>query len=156
MPRCTAVVKRTSQQCAKWARRGYTVCQVHGAGTSARPGGRPVVHGRYSKFLTEEEMEDFAYFKAHFSLDEDLAYAAVKVYRAASQVSPEHLPGLLEVPSKIAVRRKQVLEGVTLKLDVDMAFLRSFVEKVLTYVDNPTHRAELLAYLAEHLGETPA
>jgi hypothetical protein len=112
------------------------------------------VHGYYSKFLTEEEMEDFAYFKSNFSLDEDLAFACAKVYRATSQVSPEHLSGLLEVPSKIAVRRKQVLEGVTLKLDVDMAFLRSFVEKVLTYVDNPTHRTELLAYLAEHLGET--
>jgi hypothetical protein len=127
---------------------------MHGAGTSARLGGRPIVHGYYSRFLTEEEMEDFAYFTTHFSLDEDLAFAATKTYRAASQVHPEHLPGLLEVPSKIAARRKQVLEGVTLKLDVDMAFLRGFVEKVLTYVDNPAHRAELLAYLSEHLGET--
>ena len=154
MPRCRATVKRTGKQCARAARHGYAVCMMHGAGTIARPGGRPIVHGYYSKFLTAEEAEDFAYFKDNFSLDADLAFAAAKAYRAASQVSPEQLPGLLEVPSKIAVRRKQVLEGVTLKLDVDMAFLRRFVEKVLAYVDNDAHRAELLAYLSEHLGET--
>jgi hypothetical protein len=125
---------------------------VHGAGKGAKRGGRPIVHGRYSKFLRPEEVEDFAAFKAHFDLTEDLAFAATKVYHASTRVDPEKLPGLLEVPSKIAERRKRVLEGVTLKLDVDVAFLREFIQKVLLYVPDATAQNELLTFVESHLG----
>jgi len=111
------------------------------------------VHGRYSKFLTPEEQEDFEAFKANFDLTEDLAFAATKTYHAAGKVKPEQLPSLLEVPSKIAERRKRMLEGVTLKLDIDVEFLRAFVAKVLSYVADPTAQDELLAYVESHLGE---
>jgi hypothetical protein len=129
------------------------VCEVHGAGKGAKRGGRPIVHGRYSKFLQPEEVEDFEAFKAHFDLTEDLAFAATKAYHAAGKVKPEHLPSLLEIPSKIAERRKRILEGVTLKVDVDVDFLRIFVAKVLTYVTDSAAQADLLAYLRQHLGE---
>jgi len=154
MARCTAHAKRSGQQCKRQARTGYPVCSVHGAGEGDKRGGRPPIHGAYSKFLTPEEAEDFAHFQAHFSLDDDLAFAVTKTYHAAGRVKPEQLPRLLEVPSKIAERRKRVLEGVTLKLDVDVAFLRGFVEKVMEHVTDPTARQALLAYLQEHLGET--
>src|SRR5207244_2269381 len=100
-----------------------------------------------------EEVEDFEAFKANFDLTEDLAFAATKTYHAAGKVKPEQLPSLLEVPSKIAERRKRVLEGITLKLDIDVEFLRAFVAKVLTYVADPTAQNELLAYVESHLGE---
>jgi len=125
---------------------------VHGAGSKARPGGRPPSHGRYSKFLTPEEHVDFEAFKTHFDLTEDLAFAATKTYHAAGKVKPEHLPSLLEVPSKIAERRKRVLEGVVLKVDVDVHFLREFVVKVLSYVPDPVVQNELLAYAEANLG----
>lgn len=44
--RCTAHARGTGRQCRAWAVRGERVCQVHGAG-----GGRPIIHGRYSKAL---------------------------------------------------------------------------------------------------------
>jgi hypothetical protein len=125
---------------------------VHGAGKGAKRGGRPITHGRYSKFLTQEEQVDFEAFKAHFDLTEDLAFAATKTYHAAGKVKPEQLPGLLEVPSKIAERRKRVLEGVTLKLDIDVVFLHRFVAKVFTYVTDPDAQKDLLAFLRRHLG----
>jgi hypothetical protein len=125
---------------------------MHGAGNKARPGGRPVVHGLYSKFLTVDEADDFAAFKTHFDLTEDLAFAATKVYHAAGKVKPEQLPGLLETPSKIALRRKQIVEGTVLKVEVDMLFLRGFLAKVLEFVTQPQAQAELLAYVNEHLG----
>src|SRR5262245_7463361 len=111
MPQCTAKAKRTGQRCGLWARHGYTVCRVHGAGKKANPGGRPITHGRYSKFLTQEEQVDFDEFKKNFDITEDLAFAATKTYHAAGHVKPEQLPSLLEVPSKIAERRKRILEG---------------------------------------------
>jgi hypothetical protein len=154
-PQCTAKAKRSGARCLLTARDGYSVCRVHGAGKGAKRGGRPPVHGLYSKyrkFLTPEEVEDFEAFKANFDLTEDLAYAATKTYHAAGKVKPEQLPSLLEVPSKIAERRKRILEGVTLKLDVDIVFLRDFVVKVLAYVPDPTAQDELLTYVESHLG----
>lgn len=51
--RCHAKSKRSQQQCKNFVVPGYTVCRMHGAGTPSkgRPGGRPIIHGRYSKFL---------------------------------------------------------------------------------------------------------
>ena len=155
MAQCTAQAKRSGQRCLLPARPGYSVCRVHGAGKGRKRGGRPIVHGRYSKFLRPEEVEDFESFKEHFDLTEDLAFAATKIYHAAGKVKPEKLPALLEVPSRIAERRKRVLEGVTLRLDIDAAFLKEFVEKVLSYVANPDEQAALLAYVEATLGEAP-
>ena len=153
MAQCTAKAKRSGVQCKRQARRGYPVCPMHGAGQRGRKGGRPVTHGRYSKFLQPEEVEDFEAFKQHFDLTEDLAFAATKTYHTAGKVKPEQLPSLLEIPSKIAERRKRMLEGVTLKLDIDIEFLQTFVAKVMTYVTDPTAQDELLTYVESHLGE---
>lgn len=52
--KCTAR-RRNGEPCGAWARRGYRVCRMHGAGTrkrekdgSRQPPGRPPVHGIYS------------------------------------------------------------------------------------------------------------
>jgi hypothetical protein len=152
-PQCTAHAKRSGVRCLLPARPGYPVCRVHGAGKGAKRGGRPIVHGAYSKFLTAAEAEDFAQFKASFSLDDDLAFAATKALHASGKVEAHQLPALLELPSKLFERRKRVLEGITLKIDVDTVFLRGFVAKVMEHVKDPTAQADLLAYLEQHLGE---
>jgi hypothetical protein len=154
-PQCTATAKATGQRCRRYARAGYAVCIMHGAGKGTKRGGRPPVHGLYSKFLRPEELADFQVFRQEFDLNADLALAVVKVYAALDKVKPEQLPALLETPGKIAERRKRILEGVTLKLDVDVAFLREFVAKVLTYVDNPTAQDELLTFVEATLGAAP-
>ncbi|TAK31165.1 MAG: hypothetical protein EPO21_18060 [Chloroflexota bacterium] len=51
--RCTAKAHRTGAQCRRYARAGYAVCGVHGAGYSRKPGGRPLVHGKRSKYAAE-------------------------------------------------------------------------------------------------------
>ena len=79
MPQCTARAKRSGQRCQLPARPGYAVCRVHGAGKGAKRGGRPITHGRYSKFLRPEEVEDFEAFKQEFDLNADLALAATKI-----------------------------------------------------------------------------
>jgi hypothetical protein len=79
-PQCTAKAKRSGARCLLPAREGYAVCGVHGAGKGDKRGGRPITHGRYSKFLTTEEQVDFEAFKQHFDLTEDLAFAATKTY----------------------------------------------------------------------------
>jgi hypothetical protein len=156
MARCTAHAKRTGKPCRKHARTGYTVCSKHGAGTKARPGGRPIVHGAYSRFLRPEEVVDFLYFREHFDLNDDLAFATTKVYHAVDKVELSQLAGLLHVPSKIALRRKQLLEGLVIKVDIDTAFLDALVTRMLRYVPDPTHQAELRAFLASYSGADAA
>jgi hypothetical protein len=123
-------------------------------GRRGKPGGRPPTHGRYSRFLQPDDVEDFEHFKQHFDLTEDLAFAATKVYHAAGKVKPEQLPSLLEVPSKIAERRKRIIEGLVLKVDVDVEFLQTFIAKVLEYVTNPRDQDDLLAFAESYLGES--
>jgi hypothetical protein len=58
MPQCTAMSKRSRQQCRRHAVTGYNVCQMHGAGSpkQGRPGGRPPkdpLGGRYARLLPE-------------------------------------------------------------------------------------------------------
>lgn len=53
-PRCSAKSKRSGLRCKRPASRKptggyYEVCSMHGAGTKARPGGRPIEHGMYSE-----------------------------------------------------------------------------------------------------------
>ncbi|NJK46003.1 MAG: hypothetical protein HC933_18615, partial [Pleurocapsa sp. SU_196_0] len=46
-------MKRDGKQCNAVVTGGFSVCRLHGAGTRARPGGRPPVHGRYSKSIPQ-------------------------------------------------------------------------------------------------------
>jgi hypothetical protein len=50
--KCTAQKKRGGR-CTQWARTGYQVCHMHGAGTKATPGGAPITTGRYSRLQRE-------------------------------------------------------------------------------------------------------
>jgi hypothetical protein len=153
-PQCKATSKRTGIRCQKHARTGFPVCEVHGAGKGAKRGGRPPKHGAYTtKFLRPEQVEDFEYFRQHFSLDDDLAFAATKAYHAVESADVAQLARILEVPSKIAERRKRILEGVTLKLDVDTNFIRGFVAKVMEHVTDPAAQADIFAYLRQHMGD---
>lgn len=61
MAQCTAKAKSTGQRCRRRAVTGYTVCQVHGAGSpyKGRPGGGPLKHGRFSKFLPTRMLDNY-------------------------------------------------------------------------------------------------
>jgi hypothetical protein len=58
---CTAHSARTGLPCKRRAVTGYTVCCVHGAGKPGigRPGGRPIVNGRWSKYLPNRLAEKY-------------------------------------------------------------------------------------------------
>lgn len=76
--RCTARSKRTGLRCHHWASQGYTVCHMHGAGTHARPGGRPLTHGRHSRLSVTRlgpAMAAFAADPEPLSLYAELALA---------------------------------------------------------------------------------
>jgi len=51
---CHAKCKATGQQCRRRAVEGFSVCQVHGAGSKKHPGGRPIKTGLHSKVLRKK------------------------------------------------------------------------------------------------------
>lgn len=57
---CKAKAHSTGERCKRWANNGFEVCQVHGAGSKKRPGGRPVEHGRYATAFQGKLREKFA------------------------------------------------------------------------------------------------
>lgn len=77
MPRCQARSRlRNGGQCRRPARRGYTVCPIHGAGYKKKPGGGPLKHGRYSKFKDRplgEAIDRFADDPRPLELQQELA-----------------------------------------------------------------------------------
>lgn len=51
---CKAKSKRSGERCERWARSGYDVCMMHGAGTKKKPGGAPIKTGLHSKVLKKK------------------------------------------------------------------------------------------------------
>lgn len=56
------MIKRTGERCRNAVRRGWSVCRHHGAGTTEKPGGRPPVTGRHSKYLPIRFLERYEEF----------------------------------------------------------------------------------------------
>lgn len=55
MAQCTAKSKQSGERCKNHATPGFTVCRFHGA-----RGGRPIIHGRYSKHMVWRLAEKYA------------------------------------------------------------------------------------------------
>lgn len=99
---CTAISKAKKRaglpieecRCERRAVKGYTVCQVHGAGSpyKGRSGGRPLKTGMYSKKASKqlkELYEDFLNDENLTSLDDDVALLRSLLALKISRVDPE-------------------------------------------------------------------
>lgn len=56
------MIKANGSRCRNAVRPACTVCRSHGAGTLERPGGRPIIHGRHSKYLPAGLMNAYQKF----------------------------------------------------------------------------------------------
>ncbi|MCW5941082.1 MAG: hypothetical protein KIS66_02550 [Fimbriimonadaceae bacterium] len=96
MPRCTAKSKRSGERCRRHAAPGASVCHMHGAG-----GGRPLAHGRYSKFLPVRLAADYAAALQDpdlADLEGEIGVVQALVYEAARELDEQsgaHLWGLI-------------------------------------------------------------
>jgi len=101
MPQCTAKAKSTGKRCRRYAVTGYTVCQVHGAGSpkQGRPGGRPIVHGRYSKRLPQKLVARYDEARVDpelLSLRDDVALLDVRISDLTDKLSTGETDNLLQ------------------------------------------------------------
>lgn len=87
--RCTAKSKQSGNRCTKPVVAGRSVCRYHGG-----LGGRPIVHGRYSKALgsLREAYEDSRNDPTLLELRDTLAVLDVIVQKAAARVGELDTP----------------------------------------------------------------
>ena len=70
------------RKCTRSAVTGYSVCQVHGAGSKKRPGGRPTKTGIYSKYLPKRiasRYEEFLGDPTSLDLENEIAVAKARL-----------------------------------------------------------------------------
>ena len=91
--RCTAQSKTTKQRCTKTVVPGRSVCRFHGG-----LGGRPIIHGRYSKSLgrLREAYEEARSDPGLLDLRDTIALLDVVVRRAAERAAALDTPEFRE------------------------------------------------------------
>jgi len=91
--RCTAQSKTTKQRCTKTVVPGRSVCRFHGG-----LGGRPIIHGRYSKSLgrLREAYEEARADPGLLDLRDTIALLDVVVRRAAERAAALDTPEFRE------------------------------------------------------------
>jgi len=88
--RCTAKSRQTGNRCTKTVVKGRAVCRYHGG-----LGGRPIIHGRYSKAMgsLREAYEEAMNDPTLMELRDSLAVLDVVVQKAAARASEQDTPG---------------------------------------------------------------
>ena len=91
--RCTAMSKSTRERCTKPVVQGRSVCRYHGG-----LGGRPIIHGRYSKSLgrLREAYEDSRSDPGLLELRDTIALLDVVVRKAAERAAALDTPDFRE------------------------------------------------------------
>jgi len=170
---CKAVGKRNGQRCKNPCVTGYDVCRMHGAGTKAHPGGRPIIHGLYSKrapITLRAKIEEFKSDPNLTAIEQDIALFRVlqanlidKVKAAEGEGSEElKLPDpaeavvMIELTEKIIVaveRWHRITNGE--KFNVNISHYERFcdaVDKVIDEFVPEAQREAARAALADRLG----
>lgn len=82
---------RRGEPCGQWAVDGMRVCRMHGAG-----GGRPIIHGRYSKVLKNSGLVshylDAVENKSLFDLKEPIALLEACLQKASERAAERDTP----------------------------------------------------------------
>lgn len=166
MAQCTARSKRSGERCKAPAVTGYPVCRMHGAGSpgKGRPGGRPPIHGGYSKAVREGEVKTFEELRAlGVGLEQEVALARLQLSRALAWANEEgrarcqgkFCPGevidrRLDLVAKVAERCKKVADGILVRI-VDEVAVQRIADVISRHVTDPEALAAITEEL-EHLG----
>jgi hypothetical protein len=162
MAQCTAKAKITGNQCRRSAVTGYSVCQVHGAGSvkQGRAGGAPVTTGRYSlkhRKALEEKQAQFLADPAPADLTGELALmrALLQDYLErygdgtslpASEI--DRIFGMIREISQLVERIAKILNSTALT-QAEVIYLQARIADLLTrYVTDPNDRQSFMAELS--------
>ena len=164
--------RTNGQPCHNRAVIGYNVCKMHGAGTKEHPGGRPIVHGRYSKrvkITLRGKIEEFKNDPNLMALDQDIALLRVlqaqlvekaQVNQKTGEATfkdPLQLSGLLDLTDRVLVgveKWSRITHGE--KFNVNIGCYEKFcdaVDKVIDEFVPEAQREAARASLSDKLGK---
>ena len=162
MARCTAKSKRTGLPCKSNAVTGYKTCRMHGAGSphKGRPGGRPPIHGAYSKAIPGQEIQTLEELRElGVGLESEVALARLQLNRAVEWSAKESkrlcsgkrcpqdlIDSRLDLVSKVAERCKRVADGILVRI-VDEGAIGQVLDVIKRHVTD----TELLGAIAADL-----
>lgn len=164
MAQCTATAKSTGKRCRRHAVAGYTVCQVHGAGSpkQGRPGGRPPVHGRYALKHQAGLQEKQAVFLADptpgdLTAELALMRALLEDYMERygdfdDAPLPEHYERLFDMIETITgtVERIHRILSKTALTQAELLYIQAKIADLVNrYIDDPDRRKQFLAELRQ-------
>ena len=164
MAQCTAHA-RTGERCKSNAVTGYTVCRMHGAGSphAGRPGGAPIVTGRYS--IKRQELAAKAQRFTNDTAPGDLT-GELTLMRALLQDyldrfddksrlpfdDIERIFGMMEAIGRLVERIAKILNTTALT-QAEVKYLQIRIAELLTtYVPDADRREQFMAELAAAIG----
>jgi hypothetical protein len=162
MAQCRAHSK-DGQPCQEAAVDGYPVCRMHGAGSpeEGRPGGRPIVHGAYSKAVRPEDVPTLTQLRAlGLSLEEEVAVARLQLSRALAWADAERpvrcdgkqcpyelVDSRLGLVSRVALRCQRIAEAVEMRLSQEEE-----ADRIVAAINKHVADPETRAAIAKELG----
>jgi hypothetical protein len=157
MPTCHAH-NRDGTPCKAPAVTGFPVCRMHGAGSphQGRPGGRPILHGAYSKAVRREDVPTLKQLRAlGLSLEEEVAVARLQLSRALAWADAERplrcdgkqcpyelVDSRLSLVSRVALRCQRIAEAVEIRLSQEEEADR-IAAAINKHVSDPETRAAI-------------
>lgn len=162
MAQCTAKAKSTGEQCNRHAVTGYSVCQVHGAGSvkKGRAGGAPVTVGRYSlkhraslaakqaEFLADPSPGDLT---DELALMRALLQDYLERYADGTSLPAQEIDrifGMIREISQLVERIAKILTSTALT-QAEVQYLQARIADLLNrYVTDPDERQSFLAELS--------
>lgn len=165
MAQCTAKSKRSGERCKANAVTGYTVCRFHGAGSphAGRPGGAPIVTGRYSIKRTElaRKAQEFTNDTTPGDLTGELVLMRALLQDYLDRFGDgiplplediERIFGMVEAIGRLVERIAKVLATTALTQVEVQRFEQAFLTELPKYVPDPTKRVEFIKAIGWALG----
>ncbi len=162
MPTCHAH-NRDGTLCKAPAVAGYPVCRMHGAGSphEGRPGGRPIVHGAYSKVVKREDIPTLKRLRAlGVGLEEEVAVARLQLSRALAWADAERpvrcdgkqcpyelVDSRLSLVSRVALRCQRIAEAVEVRLSEEEE-----ADRIVALINKYVPDGEARSAIARELG----
>lgn len=167
---CTAMSKAKLRQglpksecrCKRRAVEGYTVCQIHGAGSpyKGRKGGRPLIHGRNSKKPStplQELVEQYKSDEELCNLDNDIALLRALLDIRVSQIDLTDKKDVSQNINGVRDLMRDIRYSVQQKNDMMSQYLipieniQTFLQNVMLVLSANIQDKELLAKIVQEL-----
>jgi hypothetical protein len=160
-------IKKDGNRCGRFARKGFSVCPKHGAGTKENPGGRPIKTGIYSRLLKtqlKDKIQQYrkdpklldlkTYIATKAALLDELLKAAIKKNKKNKRLNVATINNAVQILSAISqdVERLHKMEHGE-KHIISISVLEQSITVIVGIIDKEISDEKTKARIFRRLGE---